>query len=196
MFGFTKRPLFLIAWKTLKTYPVRIFLTHSSIILGVAVIIASNIISESNKSATLALHFDTEETNQFCDFTEAVLEIVAKSNIKHGSVTLFTPHTTTAVVINESETGYINDFKKKIEELVPSDSYYEHDDWDLRTENMQEDENVNGRSHVRGTIIGSTGVTLPIINSELIIGRWQRLFFVELDCARSRRLFVQTQDLN
>ena len=152
--------------------------------------------SESNKSSTLALHFETEETNQFCDFTEAVLEIVSKSNIKHGSVTLYTPHTTTAVVINESETGYINDFKKKIEELVPSDSYYEHDDWGLRTENMQEDENVNGRSHVRGTIIGSTGITLPIINSELIIGRWQRLFFVELDCARSRRLFVQTQDLN
>ena len=152
--------------------------------------------SESNKSSTMALHFDTEETNQFCDFTEAVLSIVTRSGIKHGSVTLFTPHTTTAVLINESETGYINDFKKRIEELIPSDSYYEHDDWDLRTENMQEDENVNGRSHVRGTVIGSSGVTLPIINSELIIGRWQRLFFVELDCARSRRLFVQTQDLN
>ena len=51
MFGFTKRPLFLIAWKNLKTYPVRIFLTTSSIILGVAVTIASNIFSESNKSA-------------------------------------------------------------------------------------------------------------------------------------------------
>ena len=51
MFGFTKRPLSLIAWKNLKTYPVRIFLTTSSIILGVAVIIASNIFSESNKSA-------------------------------------------------------------------------------------------------------------------------------------------------
>ena len=51
MFGFTKRPLFLIVWKNLKTYPVRIFLTTSSIILGVAVIIASNIFSESNKSA-------------------------------------------------------------------------------------------------------------------------------------------------
>ncbi len=51
MFGFTKRPLFLIAWKNLKTYPVRILLTTSSIILGVAVIIASSIFSESNKSA-------------------------------------------------------------------------------------------------------------------------------------------------
>ena len=152
--------------------------------------------STSNKSATYALHFDTEETNQFCDFTENVQNLISVSNIAHGSVTISTPHTTTAIIINESETGYINDFKRKLEELIPSDSYYEHDDWDLRTENMQEDENVNGRSHVRGTIIGSTGVTLPIINSELIIGRWQRLFFVELDCARSRRLFVQTQDLN
>jgi len=152
--------------------------------------------SESNNSSTLALHFDTEEINQFCDFTKAVLAIVAKSKIKHGSVTLFTPHTTTALIINESETGYINDFKNRIEQLVPSDSYYEHDDWDIRTENMQEDENVNGRSHVRSSIVGSTSITLPIINSELIIGRWQRLFFVELDCARSRRLFVQTQDLN
>ena len=64
--------------------------------------------SKTNKSSTTALHFDTEETNQFCDFTEAVLEITSDSGIKHGSVTLFTPHTTTAVVINESETGYIN----------------------------------------------------------------------------------------
>lgn len=152
--------------------------------------------SENNKTATLALHFNTKEINQFCDFTEAILKIVSISNIKHGSATLFTPHTTTAIVVNESETGYINDFKKKIEELVPSNSYYEHDDWDIRTENMQEDENVNGRSHVRSSIVGSTSITLPIINSELIIGRWQRLFFVELDCARSRRLFVQTQDLN
>ena len=51
MLGFTKRPLFLIAWKNLKTYPVRILLTTSSIILGVSVIIASSIFSESNKSA-------------------------------------------------------------------------------------------------------------------------------------------------
>ena len=97
---------------------------------------------------------------------------------------------------DRSETGYINDFKRKLEELIPSDSYYEHDDWDLRTQNMQEDENVNGRSHVRGSIIGSTSVSLPIVDSEIILGRWQRLFFIELDCARPRRLFIQIQDLD
>jgi secondary thiamine-phosphate synthase enzyme len=152
--------------------------------------------STSNQSATYALHFDTQDTNQFCDFTEKIQLLVSNSNVAHGSVTISTPHTTTAIIINESETGYINDFKRKLEELVPSDEYFEHDDWDLRTENMQEDENVNGRSHVRGSIIGSTSVTLPVVDSEIILGRWQRLFFVELDCARSRRLFVQIQDIN
>ena len=152
--------------------------------------------SESNKSSTSALHFDTEETNQFCDFTENIQNLISASNVAHGSVTISTPHTTTAIIINESETGYINDFKRKLEELIPSDSYYEHDDWDLRTENMQEDENVNGRSHVRGSIIGSTSVSLPVVDSEIILGRWQRLFFVELDCARARRLFIQIQDLD
>ena len=78
--------------------------------------------------------------------------------------------------------------------MVPSDAYYEHDDWDVRTENMQEDENVNGRSHVRGSIVGSTAITLPVVDGEILLGRWQRVFFVELDCARSRRLFVQTSD--
>ena len=109
---------------------------------------------------------------------------------------IFTPHTTTAILINESETGYINDFKRKIEELVSSDSYYEHDDWEVRTENMQEDENVNGRSHVRGSIVGTTAITLPIVDGEILLGRWQRIFFVELDCSRSRRLFVQTNDIS
>ena len=151
--------------------------------------------SETNNSSTHAFHFDTEEINQFCDFTDKIETLIKNSPVKHGSVTIFTPHTTTAVLINESETGYINDFKRKLEDLVPSDSYYEHDDWDLRTENMQEDENVNGRSHVRGSIIGSTEITLQIVDAEMIIGRWQRLFFVELDCARPRRLFIQIQDI-
>ena len=147
-------------------------------------------------SATYALHFTTEETNQFCDFTDDIVSIVSSLSIKHGSVNIFTPHTTTAILINESETGYINDFKRKIEELISSDSYYEHDDWEVRTENMQEDENVNGRSHVRGSIVGTTAITLPIVDGEILLGRWQRIFFVELDCSRSRRLFVQTNDIS
>ena len=55
--------------------------------------------STSNKSATYALHFDTQDTNQFCDFTEKIQLLLSNSNIAHGSVTISTPHTTTAIII-------------------------------------------------------------------------------------------------
>ena len=61
--------------------------------------------SENNNPSTNAFHFDTEDINQFCDFTEKIEALVSKSSVKHGSITIFTPNTTTAVLINESETG-------------------------------------------------------------------------------------------
>ena len=136
-------------------------------------------------------HFTTQESNQFCDFTDFILKYVEESDLVNGSVNLYTPHTTTCFIINEAETGYINDFKSSIEEVIPSEKYYEHDDWEKRTENMQEDEFKNGRSHVRAAIVGSPNVTVPVVESELLLGRWQRIFFVELDCSRDRRFFVQ-----
>ena len=42
--------------------------------------------STSNKSATYAFHFDTQDTNQFCDFTEKIQLLLSNSNIAHGSV--------------------------------------------------------------------------------------------------------------
>lgn len=148
--------------------------------------------SSSSGNKTVAVHFKTEYNNQFCDFTDLLLKHVKKSKISNGSLNLYTPHTTTCFIINEAETGYINDFNSSIEDLVSSDKYYEHDDWEKRTENMQEDEFKNGRSHVRASIVGSTSVTIPIVDSELLLGRWQRIFFVELDCGRDRRFFIQT----
>ena len=50
--------------------------------------------STSNKSATYALHFDTEETNQFCDFTENIQNLISASNVAHGSVTVSYTHLT------------------------------------------------------------------------------------------------------
>jgi len=145
----------------------------------------------SSNYNTVAIHFTTEENNQFCDFTDLILKQVKESSVVNGSLNLYTPHTTTCFIINEAETGYINDFKSSIENLIPSEKYYEHDDWAKRTENMQEDEFKNGRSHVRAAIVGSSNVAIPIVESELLLGRWQKVFFVELDCARDRRFFVQ-----
>lgn len=142
---------------------------------------------------TSVLHFETERGVQFFDITEDVRELVGRSAVRHGQVTISTPHTTTTIAVNEVETGFHNDFRATLDRLAPVGVYYEHDDHDLRTENLQEDEFINGHSHVRQMITGSTSLTIPVVEGELLLGQWQRILYLELDQARSRRAIVHVQ---
>ncbi len=151
--------------------------------------------SEAPAIRTEALHFATDGPEEFWDLTEFVRDVVARSKVSHGQVTIYTPHTTTSIVINESETGFLNDIRKVIAGMVPVDTYYEHDDHELRTENLQEDEYVNGHAHCRQLLVGQPSVTVPIVDGEVILGQWQRVLFVELDQARKRRVFFHTQGI-
>lgn len=150
-------------------------------------------LSQSPAILTEVLHFKTAGCNEFWDITDFVRGVVGKAGTTHGQVTVFTPHTTTSIVINESETGFLNDFRRTLKGLVPADVYYEHDDHELRTENLQEDEFLNGHAHVRQLLTGATSVTIPVVDGEVVLGRWQRLFFVELDQARDRRVMAHSQ---
>lgn len=142
---------------------------------------------------TEVMRFDTAAANEFLDLTDHVRAHVTRSRVRHGQVTIMTPHTTTAVAINESETGFLNDFRRALSEMVPVEGYYEHDDHEVRTENLQEDEFINGHAHVRQMLVGSTTVTVPVVDGELILGQWQRVLFVELDQPRARRAVLHTQ---
>ena len=155
------------------------------------------VLAESTNPAirTEALHLRTEASEEFWDLTDLVRGVVKRSAVRHGQVTVYTPHTTTSVVINESETGFLNDFRRLIDLIVPADGYFEHDDHEVRTENLQEDEFLNGHAHVRQLLIGQPSVTVPIVDGEVILGQWQRVLFVELDQARERRVFVHAQGI-
>ena len=144
---------------------------------------------------TEALHFSSEGPEQFWDLTDLVRGVVQRAGVRHGQVTVYSPHTTASIVINESETGFLNDFRRAIETIVPTDAYYEHDDHEVRTENLQEDEYLNGHSHVRHLMVGQPSVTVPIVDGEVILGQWQRVLFVELDQARERRIFLHAQGI-
>lgn len=150
-------------------------------------------LSQSPAIRTEVLHFATSGANEFWDVTDFVRGVVERAGTKHGQVTVYTPHTTTSIVINESETGFLNDFRGAIEGLVPVDRYYEHDDHELRTENLQEDEFINGHAHVRQLLTGATSVTIPVVDGEVLLGLWQRVLFAELDQARDRRVMAHAQ---
>ena len=149
--------------------------------------------SGDGRVRTEALHVQTEAANEFWDVTQFVRDAVASSSVGHGQVTVSTPHTTTSIVINESETGFLNDYRRTIEGLVPEGGYYEHDDHSIRTENLEEDEYINGHSHVRQLLVGQPSVSIPVVDGEVLLGQWQRVMFVELDQARPRRLFFHAQ---
>jgi secondary thiamine-phosphate synthase enzyme len=142
---------------------------------------------------TEVMHFSTTSGGEFWDISDFVREVVERSGVRHGQVTVHTPHTTTSIVLNESETGLLNDYRKNIEGLVPVDGYYEHDDHELRTENLQEDEFINGHSHIRQMLIGSASVSIPVVDGQVLLGTWQRVLYAELDQARDRKVIVHAQ---
>jgi len=137
--------------------------------------------------------FATTRCAEFIDLTEDVENTVAKSQVQNGMALIFSPHTTCAVLINESESGFIRDFEDMIHALVPSDGEYRHDDMTIRTENIvpEDHEFPNGHAHLKHALIGSASQAIPVIEGELQLGQWQRVFFVELDRARDRKVFIQ-----
>ncbi len=137
--------------------------------------------------------FRTAGPGQFIDVTEDVQDFVRRSEIRNGMALVYSPHTTCAVLINEREDGFVGDFNQLLESLVPSGGGYRHDDLEARRETLDDDahEVPNGHAHCRHALLGSASQAVPIVEGDLLLGRWQRVFFVELDRARERRVLLQ-----
>ena len=127
------------------------------------------------------------------DITDEVNAAVRESGITEGIACVYSPHTTCCVRVNEFEAGFLEDFAELLRRLVPSETYYAHDDWDKRTENICEEDMIvgNGHSHCMAMLLGTAGESVPVREGELCLGTWQRVLFLELDRERDRRWIVQ-----
>jgi secondary thiamine-phosphate synthase enzyme len=127
------------------------------------------------------------------DITEEVQEAVRESGVQDGIACVYSPHTTCCVRVNAFEQGVLEDFAGLHLRLVPRETYYAHDDWDRRTENIcPEDMDFgNGHSHCMAMLLGTAGESIPVRDGELLLGTWQRVMFMELDRERDRRWIVQ-----
>ena len=140
------------------------------------------------KNYNTVISTKSNEMLQFMDITEKIREMVKKSNIKNGFINVYSPHTTSCIRINENEPRLIDDFKSFLEKLAPFSESYRHDDIELR--DCPPDERINGHSHCKSLLLGASE-TIPIINSELQLGRWQAVFHVDLDGRnRERKVLV------
>ena len=127
------------------------------------------------------------------DITDEVKAIVGESGVVDGICAVYSPHTTCCIRVNEFESGMFEDFAALLRRLVPSESYYAHDDFDRRTENIcpEDMEQGNGHSHCMAMLLGTAGESVPVREGELQLGTWQRVLFIELDRERDRRWLVQ-----
>jgi secondary thiamine-phosphate synthase enzyme len=132
----------------------------------------------------------TKATLDFIDVTEKIKKIVKENGVKNGVINVQSMHTTMAVIIQEAEPLLIGDLKKTLEKVAPRTYKYMHDNFKIRTVNMNPNEPINGHSHCKAVFL-TPGVFLNIVKSELQLGKWQRIFAVELDNSRPRKIALQ-----
>jgi secondary thiamine-phosphate synthase enzyme len=135
------------------------------------------------------LRLATARPTEFVDLTDRLEQFVAGAGIRSGVLAVLTLHTTTAIVVNEHEPELLADFESLMERLAPTHGHYRHDDPALRTVNLTPAERPNGHAHCRALLLPSSAALL-VADGRLQLGRWQRVFLVELDGPRERDVTV------
>ncbi len=118
----------------------------------------------------------TSRRNEFIDITAQIQELVEE--VSEGVATVFVPHTTTGITINENADPAVpRDILKKLEELIPQKGNYSHMEG-------------NSDAHIKASLLGSS-VRVIIKDGQLLLGTWQAIFFCEFDGPRTRKFYVQ-----
>lgn len=136
------------------------------------------------------IELSTAAGMEFIDITDRIEAVLDSLGVREGIVNIQSLHTTLGILVNEAEPLLLEDFKRMLERLAPADVAYAHDDFAIRTVHMHEDESQNGHAHVRAACL-PTSALLNVLGHRLQLGEWQRVFAVELDCARPRRVALQ-----
>lgn len=137
---------------------------------------------------TKTLFLETKKQFELVDLTTYIKTAVLEAKIKNGIVAVFCPHTTASVRLNHNEPLLIQDIFKTLYRLVPVDTSYSHDLFEVR-QSVAPNERSNGHAHVKAFLMGSSE-TLQVKSGELLLGSKQSVFFVDFDGGRSRQVYL------
>ncbi len=128
-------------------------------------------------SSTTTFSVLTRRKNEMIDVTGSVCDIVRQRRINSGICTVFVPHTTAAVTINENADPDVpRDILVALERIVPQEGNYAHSEG-------------NSPAHVKALLTGSS-VTVAVEAGEIQLGTWQGIFLCEFDGPRNRQVRV------
>lgn len=125
------------------------------------------------------LEIPTQRRSQFLDVTSLVQQVVMRSNAANGCATVFVPHTTAGITINENaDPDVVTDVLAQLDLMVPwTQPFYRHNEG-------------NSAAHVKASLVGSS-VTVLIKDHRLQLGVWQAIYLAEFDGPRTRQLWIQ-----
>lgn len=120
----------------------------------------------------------THSRTDFINIDRYVAEIVHSTGMQEGLLTVFIPHTTAGVTINENaDPDVTSDMDLVLDRMVPWAADYKHFEG-------------NTAAHVKASMMGSSAQVI-VSNGRLQLGTWQSLYFCEFDGPRTREVWVQ-----
>lgn len=126
----------------------------------------------------IKLSVNTSKHTQMLDITDIIRKAVSDSGVKDGICTVFIPHTTAAVTINENaDPDVVRDFTMEIDKIVPWEDGYYHMEG-------------NSAAHLKSSMIGFSEQVI-IDDGKLVLGTWQGIYFCEFDGPRHRKVYVK-----
>lgn len=112
------------------------------------------------------------------NITNQVQILVEKKNWRDGLITVFIPHTTAAVTINENaDPDVARDMIYEINKVIPFTDNYHHFEG-------------NAAAHIKASLFGSS-VTIVLENGQLQLGTWQGIYLCEFDGPRNRKVWIK-----
>ena len=146
-----------------------------------------NVFDAVMRTSTITLKVRSQTSPEFIDITDNVEDFIEDSGVLNGIVVVFSKHTTAAIVIQEDEPLLLDDFRNLLDSIASSEAKYSHNDFDVRTVHMHDNECPNGHSHCQHLTLGSSE-SVPVIEGKMALGEWQRVFMVELDGEKAQQV--------
>ena len=126
----------------------------------------------------IVLSVKTSSRTDFVDISADVTRAVAELGLKDGAVTLFVPHTTAGITINENaDPDVVEDIIATLDRLIPWQGAYKHVEG-------------NAPAHVKASLMGPS-VQVIVEGGKLRLGTWQSIYLCEFDGPRTRKVWVR-----
>ena len=120
----------------------------------------------------------THSSTEMVDITSQVQNEFQRTEIKTGICTVYVPHTTAGITINEgADPAVVRDMVMELDKIVPLQDGYAHAEG-------------NSAAHIKTSILGSS-IQIPVEEGRLTLGTWQSVFLCEFDGPRNRQVIVQ-----